>query len=96
MPKEPVNTAKVEATVALADAFQRSAKDGSGKYAHVPLATVDAELSVTTTEYVTPSGETGYQIICIAENGASSRSHAIGAEAESRTWGWRKKSDLNL
>lgn len=90
MPKIPDET-KYTATLAVAEAFQHSAKEGNGKYVHVPLAAVDAELSVMTTEYVTPRGETGYQIISFADSGTTFRSKATGPEVDSRTWDWRKR-----
>lgn len=97
MPKNTISDAKYQATLAQAEDVQRSAKEGAGKYVHVPLIAIDAELSVTTTEYVTPTGDTGYQVISIADGGASSRSKATGPEAESRTWEWQKHADgLNL
>lgn len=55
-----------------------------GKYQQVPRFQIFDDLGYETTEYVTPSGQAGYEIIVYDKN--SIKHIGYGPEADARTW----------
>jgi hypothetical protein len=59
-------------------------------YKHEPIAEIEPEFYYTTTEYLTPTGQRGYQVIylLVKDKDRYTKSKGVGIEELARTWDW--------
>jgi len=80
---EVIDWETIDADHATLGREQERALSENGMYVHIPAFSVDGTI-FTVTEYLTPSGERGYQTIISTDLVVSSK--ATGPEAEDRTY----------